>query len=285
MDRDKRQVQLQWDTDPCGAHAVADEPGSLDFYRGARRQRYEVEGPWFDRVVRFEEWAGREVLEIGVGLGSDHFRFAQAGGRMTALDLSREHLRQTRRHLDLEGYRTRPVYGDAESLPFPDASFDLVYSFGVLHHTPGTEAAIREVHRILRPGGTALIGLYHRDSAFFWVNTVLVQGIRCGKFARLGWRGTLSEIEHRSSGSSAVPLVKVYSRRGVRRLMAPFSEVSLTTCHVESSHFWVLDRRLRRVSRDDLERRLGWAGWYVMARATKAPARSTDPGAPAPGWG
>ena len=76
---------------------------------------------------------------------------------MTALDLSREHLKHTSRHLTLEGLSTAPVYGDAERMPFPDNSFDLVYSFGVLHHTPGTQKAIAEVLRVLRPGGTALI--------------------------------------------------------------------------------------------------------------------------------
>src|SRR5581483_8549039 len=96
---------------------------------------------------------------------------------MHALDLSAEHLRHTKQHLAIHGLQTRPVLGDAEKNPYGDASFDLVYSFGVLHHTPNTASAVREIFRVLRPGGTALIGLYHRDSWFFWLQVLLRRGI------------------------------------------------------------------------------------------------------------
>jgi SAM-dependent methyltransferase len=271
MHPDKIETQRQWDTDPCGAVTVQDQPpGSLEFYRAIRRHRYEVYAPWFDRVVGFDSWRGRDVMEVGVGLGSDHYRFARGGNRMTALDLSREHLSQTANHLKLEGLTTNVQYGDAEEMPFADGCFDLVYSFGVLHHPPDTEKAIDEVRRVLRPNGTALIGLYHRNSWFFWLSTMLTQGVLRGGLWRKGWRRLLSEIEYRSNPDSALPLVKVLSRREVRKLFRGFAEIRITACHVESSHFSIFAPLVRWLGRERLESWLGFGGWYLIIHAQKA---------------
>jgi SAM-dependent methyltransferase len=169
LNADKLEIQKHGIKTPAEPVQTPEQtPGTLDFYRAVRDYRYNVYAPWFDQVVRFEEWQDKDVLEIGVGLGSDHFRFARGGNRMNALDLSQEHLRQTQRHLELEGLTTTPVYGDAEKMPFADESFDLVYAFGVLHHTPDTEAAVAEIHRILRPGGVALISYITDIPIFFY---------------------------------------------------------------------------------------------------------------------
>jgi len=267
---DKLEVQKQWDRDPCGAvTAQQEQPESLEFYRAVRQHRYHVYAPWMDAAMSFESWRGSRALEIGVGVGSDHYRLASAGCKMTALDLSREHLRHTSRHLQLEGLATTPVYGDAEQMPFPDNSFDLVYSFGVLHHTPGTERAIGEVWRVLRPGGTALIGLYHLNSSFFWLSTVLQNGLLRGRLFTRGWRRLLSDIEYRSDPSGACPLVKVYSRWGAQRLFQRFSNVRIQTHHIEASHFSLAGLALRSVDRNVLEKWLGRFGWYLIINARK----------------
>jgi ubiquinone/menaquinone biosynthesis C-methylase UbiE len=267
---DKREVQKQWDSNPCGAETVRSEAAeSLAFYRAIREHRYTSYGPWFDSVMPFDSVRGKDVLEIGVGLGSDHFRFASNGNRMTALDLSREHLRHTARHLRLEGLTTEPTYGDAERMPFGDASFDVVYSFGVLHHTPNIEAALSEVQRVLRPGGAAIIGLYHRHSFFFWVQIVLVAAVLKLGLVRKGFRRVISEIEYRDDVQSANPLVHVYSRRQVRQFFADYASLSVSTCHVEPDHFHRLKFLVRRLKRDHLERWFGRGGWYVVAKAVK----------------
>src|SRR6266849_6212106 len=270
FDVDKLEIQKQWDSDPCGASTVeSDDSESLTFYRAIRDHRYQVYGPWFDKMMRFDDTKNQDILEIGVGLGSDHLRFAQNGNRMTAVDLSREHLRHARRHLAMEGLSTEAVYGDAEQLAFSNGSFDTVYAFGVLHHTPDIRAALSEVHRVLRPGGTAIIGLYHLHSWFFWVHTALVNGMLKGGLWKKGPRKLMSEIEYRKNPNSATPIVRVYSRRQVTKLFGRFSRLELRTCHVEASHFSQLHFLLRGVSRDRLERWLGWGGWYVIARAVK----------------
>jgi ubiquinone/menaquinone biosynthesis C-methylase UbiE len=270
IDLDKREIQKQWDGDPCGAATVLSEPPeSIGFYRAIRDFRYRVHGPWFDSIVRFDESRNQDILEIGVGLGSDHLRFAKNGNRMTALDLSREHLRHTQRHLALEGFSTKAVYGDAEQLGFDDETFDEVYAFGVLHHTPSIESALSEIHRVLRPGGKAVIALYNRHSWFFWVQTMLAEGLLKGGLWTKGIRKLMSEIEHRQDSSSANPLVRVYSRKDVRTLFQRFGRLEISTCHVEAGHFWRLGIFLKGPTRQQVERWFGWGGWYLVARAVK----------------
>lgn len=235
---DKIEVQRQWDRDPCAADTVTDVPrDTLKYYRAIREHRYEVYAPWMPQAMAFSEWRGKHILEIGVGLGSDHYMLAKGGNRMTALDLSREHLKLTKRHLNLEGLDTDAIYGDAETIPFEDNCFDMVYSFGVLHHTPDTAGAFREVYRVLKPGGVALIGVYHKYSFFFILNTLLVNGILRRGLFRKGWRVLLSEIEYRSNTASAVPLVRVFSRRQIKQYFRSYTDCRISVHHVELSHF------------------------------------------------
>lgn len=271
IDRDKIEIQKQWDKDQCGASTVKNlSPGTIEYFRAIRKYRYNDYGVWFKNTIGFDKFKNIDILEIGVGLGSDHYSFAVNGNAMTALDLSREHLKSTVLHLSLEGLSTNAVYGDAESMPFQNATFDVVYSFGVLHHTPNTERAFAEIHRVLRPGGTAIIGLYHRNSIFYWLMVVFVSGILKMGFLRKGVRRVLSEIEYRVDSDSAAPLVKIYSRRQVKKMFRAFSSVDVCSCHVEASHFWRLSKIMSVLfSRGKLERLFGHAGWYLIIKATK----------------
>ena len=187
---------------------------------------------------------------------------------MTALDLSREHLRLTQRHLELEGLSTTAVHGDMERMPFADASFDVVYSFGVLHHTDHMDRAVAEIRRVLRPGGCAIIGVYHRNSIFFWLGTVLYNGICHGGFFKWGWRGTLARIEG-GAGGDYIPTVHVLSRRSLRRLFRMFEISTLQSAGVMPDDFLHLQVIARRVPRATLERVFGFFGWYLMVVARK----------------
>jgi SAM-dependent methyltransferase len=267
---DKRETQKQWSRDPCGAVTARDvEIGSWEFYRRVEADRYQSYAPWMKEVMGFSRHAGKRVLEIGPGLGTDHAQFARAGAEMYALDLTAVHLEHTRRRFDLEGLATRPVRGDAEDLPLADGSFDVVYSFGVLHHTPSTARAVREIHRVLRPGGLAIVGLYHKHSAFYWVYTLLLRGVLRGGLWRRGYRRLMAEIEYRSPGSDAVPLVKVVSRRECRRLFAPFSSLAIRTHHFDLNHALPLVPPTRGRWREAVERLGAPWGWYLTVFARK----------------
>ncbi len=245
------------------------EAGTPEFYRKVEHERYEVYAPWMRQAIGFSSHAGHEVLEIGPGLGTDHAQFARAGAHMYALDLTARHLQLTRKRFEMEGLVTRLVRGDAESLPFADDRFDVVYSYGVLHHTPDTAGAVNEIHRVLRPGGLAIVGLYHRHSAFHWIYTVLWRGIRLGELQRKSYRRLLADIEYRSPGSDAVPLVKVFSRRECRRLFEGFAEMTVRADQIEWSHLVPFAGPGRGPSRRVLETIARHWGWYLTVFARK----------------
>ncbi len=177
-DETKGRVQDFWEGEPCGSvHADAPE-GTREYFDQVEQRRNELE-PFIPRFAEFESSRGKRLLEIGVGLGTDFIRFARAGAQVTGVDLTEHAVELVRRRLALEGLEGEVRVADAEALPFDDASFDRVYSWGVLHHTPGPEQAVREALRVLRPGGDLCVMLYSRHSwvAYkLWARFALLEG-------------------------------------------------------------------------------------------------------------
>src|SRR5262249_7385247 len=127
------------------------------------RHRYEVE-PNIPAFADFEATRGSRVLEIGVGAGTDYVNWLRAGARAVGIDLTTSAVKLTRESAELEGLNADVFVADAEALPFRSEVFDVVYSYGVLHHTPDTVRALRELYRTLKPGGVAKVMIYHRPS-------------------------------------------------------------------------------------------------------------------------
>ena len=213
----KESVRGHWQADPCGAKLAEAEPGTPEFFSQVERRRYELE-PFIPTFAAFERWQGKRVLEVGVGLGSDFVRFVRAGAIATGVDLTDTAVDLVRRRLEHEDLVAAVQRADAEQLPFADGSFDLVYSWGVLHHTPDTRAAVEEVRRVLAPGGEARIMLYARHSwvAFgLWARWALLTGHP---------RRTLADVvaEHMES-----PGTKAYTEDELRELFSGFTDVGL----------------------------------------------------------
>lgn len=175
----KDQVKEFWEKSPCGAKDVAAAAeGSLEFFEAVERQRYGGDDFMFD-VVGFDGWRGKKVLEVGCGLGTDLLQFARGGAEVYGVDLTGRAAALTRRRLELYGFQGKIAVSDSENLPFRNDSFDLVYSWGVIHHTPNTAAAAREIVRVCRPGGRVLVMIYHRRSLLAlqaWVYYGLLRG-------------------------------------------------------------------------------------------------------------
>ncbi len=159
----KDAVRDFWNESACG-EVYAGGEGLQVRLENQARARYELE-PEIRRFADYPAGAGKDVLEIGVGMGADHLEWAKVHPRSLAgIDLTERAVQFTSERLRLNGYSSELRVSDAENLPFPDESFDIVYSYGVLHHSPDTPRAIREVHRVLRTGGTAKIMIYHARS-------------------------------------------------------------------------------------------------------------------------
>lgn len=159
----KNAVRGFWEKTPCGTRDLVAPEGTKEFFRQLEKERTAREGFVAD-YARFSAWRGKHVLEVGVGAGSDFVRFARAGAVLTGIDLTRHGVDLTRARLALEGLAAEVRQADAESLPFADGSFDFVYSWGVVHHTPDPPRAIQEIVRVTRPGGRVCVMIYHRYS-------------------------------------------------------------------------------------------------------------------------
>jgi ubiquinone/menaquinone biosynthesis C-methylase UbiE len=251
-----------WTNDPCGA--VEGTPGTAEYAEAlvAARVAY---APWMAEVLGYNGARGLDVLDVGCGQGIDLIQLARAGARVTGIDLTPRHVELAREHLEALGLDGVVLEGDAERLPFPDDSFDLVTSNGVLHHTPDMEAALREIRRVLRPDGEARLIVYHRDSVHYWLTHRLYEG-------RISKRVPLRDVER--SSIDAHPLVRVYSRREYRRVLtrAGFRHVQLAVRHYRPGDdylLWGLQRRVRALGAEPVNALIGRAaGWYLCAVAS-----------------
>ena len=162
MDNEKAAVREFWERASCGEELYLNSRDRSGYERQARI-RYELE-PFILEFARFEEARGKRVLEIGTGLGADHQRFAEAEAILDGIDLTQRAVAVTEHRLSRFGLKSNLKVGDAESLTYPNDHFDVVFSWGVLHHSPDTPRAISEVCRVLKPGGVARIMMYHKHS-------------------------------------------------------------------------------------------------------------------------
>ena len=146
----KQQVHDFWNEAACGESLYLNDIDQVGYLAQAA-ERYRLE-PEILPFADFSAAKGRKILEIGVGLGAEHQKFAEAGADLYGIDLTARAVEHTFRRLSLFGLSSQLAVGDAENLDFPDESFDIVYSWGVLHHSPDTPKAVSEVHRVLNRG-------------------------------------------------------------------------------------------------------------------------------------
>jgi ubiquinone/menaquinone biosynthesis C-methylase UbiE len=264
---EKRHAREQWTEDPCGARYGAKyEFATREFFDEVERHRYQEYAPWMPEVMGFNQFKGKHLLEVGCGMGTDLLQFARGGAHCTGVDLTPRSVEISSLHFGLYGMRANFVLADGERLPFGDDSFDVVYSNGVLHHTPDTAQAVRELHRVLKPGGIARVMLYHRDSLYYWTEIILHRGVLRGHFLRGHSPEEIMSRYVEYSSTEARPLVKVYSQGQARKLFEPFSEVETEVEQMIREEL----RFLRPLVSEKMFRRLrGSAGWNVIITAKK----------------
>jgi SAM-dependent methyltransferase len=214
----KEAVREHWDRQPCGTRDLPSTDRRA-FFAELERERYALE-PYIPPFAKFHEGAGKRVLEIGIGAGTDFVNWVRHGAIATGVDLTERGVSLTKERLALEGLDAEVRVADAEALPFPPDSFDLVYSWGVLHHSPDTERAVTEVHRVAKPGGRVRVMIYHSRS---WVALTLWM-LHCLLKGRL-WKSPRWAIYHHLES----PGTKAYTVREAARLFRRFRAVTVRT--------------------------------------------------------
>lgn len=293
-----------WNTEACGTHFIGESSDDWEFYQRFREFRYRTE--WhIQELVPFAEADGKSVLEIGLGNGADGVMFALNGAEYTGVDLTEAAVAATRRHFEVMGLTGKFVKGNVEHLEFADESFDMVYSHGVLHHTPRTDIAIGEVHRVLRPGGRAIVMLYHKHSFNYFVRIMIymrlrvifrilgaairwsedrrkileaervglrgnedrkVYDIHYSNFLRRGWSYLKAcNFIHHCTDGPECPYAYAFSKKEVRQLFASFHDIE-----TKVAHFPIRKYHSWRWVPLAFERYLAsLVGWYLFIYATK----------------
>ena len=245
---DIEQVREFWDEHICGdVFTSLTERTSREYLEEVRRKRYHYEYhlmPFLRRVAA----AGGPVLEIGCSMGMDLAELARMGVQVVGVDLSPKSIEVARRYFELAGLQAELRVANAEQLDLPDASFGAVYSCGVLHHTPHIENAIREVHRVLRPGGKAFLMLYSRWS----LNNAVHVLFRIPYESPRDWK-------------TDAPVTRTFSKREVRKLMRRFENVRIKKRYLFGAGWRPFSDIVPQAVNDALGRVLGWH-WMIEAR-------------------
>jgi SAM-dependent methyltransferase len=287
----KERVRAFWQEHPCGTKFSDAEIGTREFFERIEAHRYGKE--WHIPIAAdFARAGGLRVLEIGCGLGTDGAQFAKAGADYTGVDLTDASIELARKRFELFGLKGEFRVADAEKLDFPDESFDLVYSHGVLHHTPDTATAVREVHRVLKPGGRAIVMLYHRGSYNYRIGIRVLRRAGAGllksesgirlvhsltgepidslrEHAQLNQaNGGSAEVDFLSQSTDGAgnPLARVYSRREARELFKDFRQVELRAYFLNKRFIPLVGNLLPRPIESALATRWGWHLWVYATK-------------------
>jgi len=237
-----------WESHVNNEYYTAEKRGSDAYFSEIEQRRYRTHYHLEELFASLTGSHGR-LLEVGSGIGVDSIQLAKCGFDVTAVDLTESALTVARDFAAARGVSIDFRLGNAEGLDFADQSFDAAYSFGVLHHTPDIERSVKEVHRVLRPGGAAYVMLYHRWSLVNLVHRVL----------RLPYESPRHRKDH-------CPVVYTFSRRSARRLFADFSKVDVACAYPFTYGFGPLCTKLPLPIRRILGRAIGW---HVMITAVR----------------
>lgn len=175
----KKQVHDYWNVASCGTEFIKKEKFTRDYFQAIEAFRYAIEPEIFS-FAQFTRYRGKKVLEVGIGAGTDFIQWLRSGASAYGIDLTQEALDNVQQRCLQEHLSAQELtVGDAEHIAYPDATFDLAYSWGVIHHSPDTQKALTELVRVTKPGGTIKYMIYNRHSLFacyMWLRFALLKG-------------------------------------------------------------------------------------------------------------
>ncbi len=285
-----RDIEDFWNANPCGATLVGKDLEWKQFFARYDEFRYRTEGHILGELDRLQ-LKGKEVLEIGIGQAADSAQIIERGGRWHGLDLTAEAVFRARKRFELHQLPYQSLrQGSATKIPYPDASFDIVYSHGVLHHIPSIREVSREIRRVLKPQGTLAIMLYHKNSLNYRLSINIIRRILmielymiaklsgrvgisnpilCGHLENADRFGLLNYLKNPlfmmcNTDGPCNPYSKVYD---LAEIAADFPEFRVRESRVHflnERHLPVLKLFPKRM-RDLLASKYGWHLWAIMA--------------------
>jgi ubiquinone/menaquinone biosynthesis C-methylase UbiE len=284
------EVKGFWDANPCQS-GLSSEKDRREYFEDIARKRYQGREWHVPVVAEFTAFRGKDVLEVGCGIATDGMEFARNGANYVGIDLTPKSIELAKERFNLFNVAGKFEVANAEeSLPFPDDSFDHVYSFGVIHHSPVPERIVQEIYRVLRPGGTLTVMLYNRSSINYYIEILFLRRIfrwcllpafmpgllaAVTGFDRWKLEGHREMLKNKVSKEQWIsmntdgpfcPLAKVYNQREAVNLFKDFDNMRQEIWEFNVDHWSFIGKAIP----DPIAKWIGrrW-GWHRMIYATK----------------
>lgn len=279
---DITEVKKFWNSNPCQSD-LSEAEDRRRYFEEISRNRFGKREWHVPTVAAFGAYRGKDVLEIGCSIATDGLEFAKNGANYTGVDLTPNAIEMARERFKLFGMPGRFELANAEEwIPFDTASFDHVYSFGVIHHSPVPQRIVNEIRRVLRPGGTFTVMLYNRSSINYYVEIMFLRKLfrylllpkfmpgllaRATGFDRWKLEGHRDALNRKLTHEQWVsmntdgpfcPLARVYDRRQAAFLFKDFADVRQEVWEFNVEHWPILKTILPTSAERWIGRRWGW---------------------------
>jgi 2-polyprenyl-3-methyl-5-hydroxy-6-metoxy-1,4-benzoquinol methylase len=218
-------VKKFWDSRPCNIKHSKKEIGSKEYFDEVEKRKYLVEYH-IPNFAEFEKWKGKKVLEIGCGIGTDSINFAKAGAELTCVELSEESLNLCKKRFEVFNLKANFFLGSAEELSkiVPIENYDLIYSFGVIHHTPNPEKVFDEIKKYMSESSEVRIMMY---SKYSWKTFEFF--IKHGHKFKYNLEKT---IQYFAEAQLDCPVAYVYTKNSIKNILKDFDVVSIKKEHI-----------------------------------------------------
>jgi ubiquinone/menaquinone biosynthesis C-methylase UbiE len=276
------EVKGFWDANPCQSD-LSCEQDRRRYFQDIAKRRYQGREWHVPVVAAFTSFRGKDVLEVGCGIATDGMEFARNGARYVGVDLTPNSIELAQERFRLFGVPGKFEVANAEErLPFVNDTFDHVYSFGVIHHSPAPESIVREIYRVLRPGGTLTVMLYNRSSINYYIEIMFLRKIFRWCLRPAFMPGLLAAVTgfdrwklegHREMLKKKItreqwvsmntdgpfcPLARVYDRREAAALFKDFADVRQEAWEFNVDHWSFIGRAIPASVAKWIGRHWGW---------------------------
>jgi SAM-dependent methyltransferase len=289
----RKEVEQFWNSKPCDSDRSALTMGTREYFLEIEQDRYKYQGHILSDVLSKIDWRDKQVLEIGTGVGTDARAIINRGGIYTGVNIDQASVDVTAKALEVFSLPGRVEKQDATSLPYADATFDVVYSFGALPCIPDLDKVMAEIHRILKPGGEFLGLFYNRSSINYQIEIRLLRRLFRpllavpGIIPVLSWFGlpkdklighrelyrkapkmTAEEWLSRNTDGPDNPYICIQNSKEASELLRNFEIVSNEVYFFDYRHWGILGRLMPKFLTDILGEKWGWHR-VVYARKQK----------------
>lgn len=288
--RQQEEVRKFWNSKPCDSELSEKDPHTKDYFIDVQNERYKYQSH-IPQLLSKVNWQDKRVLEIGTGVGTDARMIIGYGGIYTGINVDVGSVEMTAKAISAFSLRGEVRQCSATAMTFGDESFDIVYSFGVLHHIPEVEKSVAEIWRVLKPGGELLVMLYNRCSINYYIEICFLRKVFLrllvlpGVLAILSFLGfprqklkrhaelyresrkmSAQEWLSRNTDGPDNPYSRVYDRRDAENLFRNFEIISNEVYFFDYRHWGIVGRVLPSALTNFLAKR--W-GWHRIIRAKK----------------